>query len=221
MIKVIYEDNSIIIIEKSAGLAAQSANVLQPDCVSLIKDHLKRSEPDIKKEPYVGVVHRLDQPVAGILVFAKNRESAANLSRQIRDGLMNKHYRAVVEGIIASTEETMLTDMMYKDAKAGKAIICDTGRDNVKLRECRLKFRKEREIPQKNMTVLSIDLLTGRFHQIRAQLAHMGHPIVGDAKYGAVTKYPSGIALVADRLEFIHPVTGEKVEKVVDFSFAL
>ena len=221
MIKVLFEDNSIIIIEKPAGLATQSADILQPDCVTLIKDHIKKTAPGIKGEPYVGIIHRLDQPVAGILVFAKDKKAAADLSRQVSERLMNKHYRAVVEGIVDSPEDTVLTDRLYKDGKAGKAFISDKAPKGAKLQECSLVYRTERIMEEKNMTILSIDLITGRFHQIRAQLSHMGHPIVGDSKYGAVTKYPSGIALTADRLEFIHPVSGEKVEKIVDFSFAL
>ncbi len=221
MLKVIYEDASIIIIEKPAGLATQSANVLQPDCVSLIKEHITKADPKAKQEPYVGVIHRLDQPVAGILVFAKDRDAAAALSRQVSNGIMNKHYRAVVEGTVNAPESITLIDTLYKDGKAGKAIVSDKAPANAKLRKAELRYRTESVIEDRNMTVLSIDLITGRFHQIRAQLSHMGHPIVGDRKYGSGTAYPSGIALVADRLEFIHPVSGEKVEKIVDFSFAL
>ncbi len=221
MLNILHEDSSIIVIEKPAGLATQSANVLQPDCVSLIKEHIKKTDPNVKAEPYVGVIHRLDQPVAGILVFAKKKTAAAALSRQVTDGLMNKHYMAVVEGIVDSPEETLLVDTMYKDAKAGRSVIGETAPNGVKLKEAKLKYQTREIMSDKNMTVLSVDLITGRFHQIRAQLSHMGHPIVGDRKYGAVSSYPSGIALVADRLEFVHPSSGEKVEKIVDFSFAL
>ncbi len=221
MLKVLHEDSSIIVIEKPAGLATQSANVLQPDCVSLIKEHIRKTDPNVKAEPYVGVIHRLDQPVAGILVFAKDQKAAAALSRQVTDGLMNKHYTAVVEGIIDSPEEKELVDTMYKDAKAGRSVVSVKAPEGSKLKEAKLKYQTRSVMSDKDMTVLSIDLITGRFHQIRAQLSHMGHPIVGDRKYGAVSSYPSGIALVADKLEFVHPSSGEKVEKVVDFSFAL
>ena len=220
-IEILYEDNSIIIAEKPAGIATQSANVRQPDCVSLLKDHIRRSDPQIKGEPYLGVVHRLDQPVAGLLVFAKTPKAAATLSASVSTDMFNKHYRAVVEGIVDVRKETKLIDMMYKDSKENRAVISDQAPQNAKLKEASLIYRTERILPEKERSILSITLLTGRFHQIRAQLSHMGHPIVGDRKYNAVTSYPSGIALVADRLEFIHPDSGEKVEKVVDFSFAL
>ena len=220
-IQILYEDNSIIIIKKAAGLATQSANVRQADCVSLIKEHIVRSNPGMNKEPYIGVVHRLDQPVAGILVFAKNQKAAAYLSSRVRTDMFNKHYMALVEGIVDAKDDTVLIDMMYKDTKVHKAVIADNASGNTKLREAKLIYRTEKLLPETNRTILSIKLLTGRFHQIRAQLSHMGHPIVGDARYGALTTYSSGIALVADRLEFVHPDSGEKVEKIVDFSFAL
>ena len=226
MIRILYEDTSVIVIEKPAGLATQSANILQSDCVSLIKEHIRRTDPKAKSEPYVGVVHRLDQPVAGILVFAKDKQAAAILSKQVRDDVINKHYRALVEGIVDVSSDTMLTDRMYKDSAGRKAVVLDEKDapnlpNGIKVQEAKLIYRTESILKDRNMTILSIDLITGRFHQIRAQLSHMGHPIVGDGKYGAETVYPAGIALVADRLEFIHPLSGEKVEKIVDFSFAL
>jgi len=224
LINILYEDNSILIIKKPAGLATQSANIRQPDCVSLLKDHLKRTDSGSNAEPYVGVIHRLDQPVAGILVFAKNKRAAAALSSQVQSTLMNKHYSALVEGVVDVTEETVLTNLMYKDGKISKAVIVDDTDRNVpgvKIQEATLKYRTEHIFESENRTRLSIDLITGRFHQIRAQLSNIGHPIVGDRKYGAVTTYSSGIALIADKLEFVHPDTGEKVEKVVDFSFSL
>jgi len=220
-ISIIHEDDSLIIINKPAGLATQSANIAQPDCVSLIKQHLRKIDPNPGSEPYVGVVHRLDQPVAGLLVFAKTKKAAGILSRQIREDMMSKHYTAVVEGIVDVPNYTKLTDMMYKDGRSSRAVIVDdkTAADGVK--EAALLYRTECIMEDKNLTKVSVKLLTGRFHQIRAQMSHIGHPIAGDAKYGAKTHYPHGIALAADRLNFTHPVTGEKVEKVVDFSFTL
>ena len=223
-IEILFEDSSIIIIKKPAGLASQSADVTQPDCVSLIKEHIRKSNPDIKSEPYLGVIHRLDQPVEGILVFAKDKKAAAILSKQVQSDIMNKHYMALVEGILDAPADTKLVSYLYKDSKAGKAVVTsksDKPSPNVKVQEAALIYRTEKIMEEENRTLLSIKLLTGRFHQIRAQLSSIGHPIVGDRKYGAVTTYPSGIALIADRLEFVHPVSGEKVEKVVDFSFGL
>ncbi|MBO4905008.1 MAG: RluA family pseudouridine synthase [Lachnospiraceae bacterium] len=221
-IEILYEDRWIIVVKKPAGLATQTAKVAEPDCVSLIKEHIRKSDPSKSSEPYVGVVHRLDQPVAGLLVFAKDKDSAAALSRQVSGGLMNKHYHAVVEGIVDSPDDTELTDYMYKDPKTSKAVIVDDPLSgNADLRKATLIYHTEKIQEQENQTILSISLVTGRFHQIRSQMSHMGHPIVGDRKYGSSAPYPNGIALVADSLTFIHPHSGEKVEKAVDFSFFL
>ena len=223
-IEILFEDKSIIVIRKPAGIATQSADIRQPDCVSFIRDHIRKSDPFIKGEPYLGVIHRLDQPVEGILVFAKDRRAAASLSAQVQSDIMNKHYLALVEGVVDTPEDTKLSDLMYKDGRSNRAVIISKDRpapDGVKVQAASLIYRTEKIIEEDNRTVLSINLITGRFHQIRAQLSNMGHPIVGDRKYGAVTTYHPGIALAADRLDFIHPVSGEKVEKVVDFSFGL
>lgn len=225
---ILYEDDSLIIVQKPAGLATQSANVTQPDCVSILKDHIRKDTPDLKGEPYLGVVHRLDQPVAGLLVFAKNSQAAASLSRQVQNRKMKKGYMALVEGIVDAPLDTRLADMMYKDSPKSMSVIPDdpkthTAKDfaGIRLQEAILVYCTKKIFREENRTLLSIELLTGRFHQIRAQLSHMGHPIIGDKKYGASSSYHEGIALFADRLEFLHPVTGEKIEKKVDFSFGL
>ena len=221
MPKILFEDSSIIILSKPAGFAAQSANVGQKDCVSFLKEHLAASTSRKSGEPYVGVVHRLDQPVAGLLVFAKTREAAASLSCQVQNGLMNKHYTALVEGIVDAPSDVKLCDLITKDSRTKTAVIIDGGTPGPNVKEAGLIYKTKEIYPEKDRTLLSIDLVTGRFHQIRAQLSHMGHPIVGDRRYGAASSYPNGIALAADRLEFMHPLSGEKVEKIVDFSFLL
>ncbi|MCR5302710.1 MAG: RluA family pseudouridine synthase [Lachnospiraceae bacterium] len=218
---ILIEDDCIIVVYKPAGLAVQSAKVGQPDCVSILKEHIKKSTPKMKGEPYLGVVHRLDQPVAGLLVFAKNRHSAADLSRQVQNMNMKKGYLALVEGIVDAPKDLKLTDMMYKDSRKSMSVIADPSASDIKLQEAVLVYRTKKIYTEENRTLLSVQLVTGRFHQIRAQLSHMNHPIVGDVKYGAASSYPKGIALVADWLEFIHPQTGEKIEKSVDFSFGL
>lgn len=232
--EILYEDKYIIVIKKPAGLATQSANISQKDCVSLIKEHIKSASKAAKGEPYVGVVHRLDQPVSGILVFAKDSRSAAHLSNQVKTDIMNKRYHAVVEGIIESAEDVRLDNQMYKDSKTSKAVIVNSdntktaGRQGIKIQKASLTYSVEHSDIKSNTTILKIVLITGRFHQIRAQLANLGHPIAGDRKYGSTIECPddfdvnydcmkpSGkshgrIALVADELTFIHPNTNEKM----------
>ena len=211
-LNILFEDNSIIVINKPAGLATQSANISQRDCVSLLKEHLKRENPDKKGEPYVGVIHRLDQPVSGILVFAKNPKSAALLSKQVQSDFMNKHYNAVVEGQV-SEGKLSLNSLLYKDSKNSKAIVVNE-RENapqgVKIQEAKLEYSVISYNTEENTTLVDIHLITGRFHQIRAQFASIGHPIVGDKKYGS-TKICKGIALEAISLDFVHPETREKM----------
>lgn len=229
--KIIYEDESIIVIYKPAGIASQTANVASKDCVSLIKEHLRKSGGQQKAEPYVGVVHRLDQPVSGLLVFAKNANAAAKLSAHVGGAGMNKIYRAVVEGVISEESRSELKNKMYKDAKEKKAIIVQSESSDsklpagAKLQDAILYYKVINVDTKVNQTELEIELKTGRFHQIRAQLSGIGHPIAGDRKYGSTCVCPGDfneeaktskgiIALEACKLTFTHPKTG----KIMNFS---
>lgn len=220
---ILYEDNSIIVINKPAGIASQSANIAQQDCVSQIKNHLKQNN-EVKGEPYVGVIHRLDQPVSGILVFAKNKHAAANLSKQIQEDIMNKKYYALVEGKVADSEEKiLLKNQIYKDTKASKAVVVNSkgkAEQKIKVQEASLFYKVKKYYEKEDVTLLDIELITGRFHQIRCQLSNMGNPIVNDKKYGAKRAFLSdfsgeemiaakGIGLRAYELEFKHPENGK------------
>lgn len=244
--KVIYEDEDIIVIKKPAGLATQSASITDKDCVSLLKDYIANNSNETKnetngkysngKEPYIGVIHRLDQPVAGILVFAKNERAAADLSRQVQNDDMRKSYHALVEGKCPKIDNQEITDYMYKDSKASKAVIVKSNKSNnknIKIQKATLVLTTENitsdtiagDLTEDIITKTSlvrVELKTGRFHQIRAQLSNMGYPIAGDRKYGATVACPGcfakgegdkrgAIALVADSLEFKHPVTKQKL----------
>lgn len=222
--EILYEDKNIIVIKKPAGVATQSANISQVDCVSYIKQYLKSNDSAIKGEPYVGVIHRLDQPVSGILVFAKDSKSAAILSKQVQT-IMCKRYQALVEGVVESDGDTELICNMYKDSKNNKSIVVSNDKaakvpSNVKLQKAILSYNVE--CVDGENTILNIRLKTGRFHQIRAQLSSIGHPIAGDKKYGSTVTCPSdfnngegsnkgAIALVACELTFNHPITGKEM----------
>lgn len=222
---ILFEDDSIIVVKKDAGEAVQTAKASMQDIVSKLKLHLAKTGKT-KGEPYLGIIHRLDQPVEGLVVFAKTKEAASNLSGQFQTNLPHKFYRAVVEGIVPAPlgENQEMSGYIYKNAKENKAYMADskksTTSDGAKIQECSLVYTVEKV--ENAETYLRIILKTGRFHQIRAQLADMGHPIVGDAKYGAKTKYEDSywgeglvtngaIALRADRLEFNHPVKKERL----------
>lgn len=200
--QILHEDNDIIVIYKPEGLAAQSAKVTQPDVVSEICTYLK--------SPYVGLVHRLDQPVEGLMVLAKTKAAAGALSAQLTKGELKKTYLAVVSkdnlATDIPTEWTLLVDYLEKDAKAGKAQVVTSGGQ-----EARLFYHKKAD-GQDNAALVEINLITGRFHQIRAQMAHADMPLLGDAKYGIPHPEVKSVALCAYKLNFFHPKTKEPME---------
>ncbi len=212
--RILYEDNDIIVCHKPAGIATQTARVGQADMVSEIANYLKTSNPDLKTLPYVGVVHRLDQPVEGILVFAKNKAAAAELSRQAAGDGMKKEYLAVICGdnLLRAGE---LTDYLLKDGKTNTSRIVPSEVKGAK--EAKLSYEVLSEgLP--GTALVRVRLYTGRHHQIRVQMANAGMPLLGDRKYGgeaaALLSSQLGmreIALCAYRLAFVHPRTGERM----------
>ena len=200
--EIIYEDNEILVIYKPEGLAAQSARVTQSDVVSEMCTYLK--------SPYVGLVHRLDQPVEGLMVLGKTKAAAADLSAQLTKGELKKTYLAVVSKETSvtdiPTEWTELTDYLEKDAKTGKAHILKSGGQKATL------FYRKKDEKEDDTALIEINLLTGRFHQIRAQMAHANMPLLGDVKYGKPHPEVRSVALCAYKLKFIHPKTKKPVE---------
>lgn len=213
--RILYEDNDIFVCHKPAGIATQTARVGQADMVSEITNYLKASGSDLKNPLYVGVVHRLDQPVEGILVFAKNKAAAADLSRQAAGDGMKKEYLAVVcgENLLKSGE---LTDFLLKDGKSNTSRVVPPEVKGAK--EAKLSYEVLSEGPS-GTSLLKVRLYTGRHHQIRVQMANAGMPLLGDHKYGgeAALKISAGlgvreIALCAYRLAFVHPRTGKEIQ---------
>ena len=213
---IIYEDAHIIVCHKPAGVPVQTARIGTPDMVSMLKTHLAASS---KGEPYLAVIHRLDQPVEGLLVFAKTPAAARELNRQLTASGFGKYYRAVVHGVPEPAEGT-LEDYMVKDGRTNTSRICTKETKGAKL--ARLHYRLENicEDSQPVTSLVKIKLDTGRHHQIRVQMAHIGCPLAGDRKYGACdpekadkknvpvhTKSAEPLRLCAYRLEFKHPAT--------------
>ena len=209
--EILYEDNSILVIRKPAGLAVQSAGIGQPDVVSELKSHLAKL-PDAgsrglgKGEPYLGIVHRLDQPVEGLLVFAKDKKAAAALSKQLAEGALNKHYYAVLCGY-PDCPEGDLVDYLRKEGNVAVAV---TGREqgfaDAKIAVLHYRILEKINAPSP-LALADVTIGTGRFHQIRVQFASRKHPLAGDGKYGSRVK--GSIALQSCGLQFLHPETGK------------
>ena len=218
---IVYEDRDILVAYKPAGIATQTARIGQQDMVSELKNYLS-GQPQYrgKGEPYLGLVHRLDQPVAGILVFGKTKEAAASLSRQIAEGKLHKYYYAVIYGR-PEKEKGTLCDYLYKDGKANMSRI--VAEDFPQAKKARLSYRCVNTLMalemQEEISLMEIELFTGRHHQIRVQMAHAGMPLLGDSKYGSEEDKEfsrqigvKNVALCAFRLQFIHPATGKNMK---------
>ena len=244
-INIIYEDSDIIVIQKPAGIAVQTAQVGRPDVVSELKNYLAALPKPGKigrKAPYLGISHRLDQPVEGLLVFAKNPKAAAELSAQLAKEDFCKEYLAVVCGKPAA-DSGELVDYLLKEGLAAR--VCgnvsaetagsrqDTKQnsskgagsakaDEPKRAVLHYERKETMQVEGEEISLLQIRLQTGRFHQIRVQLSHAGYPILGDAKYGnersRQASAQAGIrntALCAYRLRFKHPVQKKVMEYTV------
>ncbi len=221
-LRVIFEDKDILVIHKNAGVASETRRIGEQDCVSLAKNYLadrQRAENPGKqgKAPWVALVHRLDQPVEGILVLAKNSKAAAILSEQIKKGEMYKEYMTLVlpeEGIgLTSGESVHLTDFLLKDAKTNTSKAVDEGTPDAKCAELEYEVvDEENPFSESGARLLKIHLLTGRHHQIRVQLSHAGLPVIGDRKYGAMPEgYRGALCLAARKLVFRHPGSGKEM----------
>ncbi len=218
MKNIVYEDDQLIVAMKPAGIATQTSKVGQQDMISELKNYLAGKD-GVKEEPYLGLVHRLDQPVSGLLVFAKTRSAAASLSHQVTNGQMQKYYYAIVLGK-PENEQDVLVDYLYKDGRSNRSFVVNESFPEAK--KAVLEYRVVKTLVglenNKEATLLEIKLLTGRHHQIRVQLSSAGIPILGDGKYGSdnsrdlsresACKYP---ALCAYKLRFVHPMTGEEM----------
>lgn len=218
--RIIYEDKDIIVCHKPAGIATQTAKVGQRDMVSEASNYLASCQNRAK--PYVGLVHRLDQPVEGILVFAKNPKAAGELSGQMAANKMKKQYYAVIaaeylkpEDTVAGAERT-LVDYLYKDGRTNMSSVVEKGHRDAKRAE--LSYEIVEQQPGTGLALVRIRLVTGRHHQIRVQMSHAGLSLIGDSKYADEhTKQLSKrlgigqIALCAYQLIFEHPATGQRM----------
>lgn len=222
--RIIYEDEHIIVVYKPAGLATQTAKVGQPDMVSELKKELMSRERGVKaqaaksQQPYLAVIHRLDQPVEGLLVFAKNQKSAAKLSGQLVGGSLNKQYFAVICGQ-PSAKKAELVDYLLKGKDNRAQVVTGQEKAYPDAKKAVLQYRILESVSTPTaLSLVDIHIDTGRFHQIRAQMAQAGMPLLGDVKYGSEEACEVGrslsirsVALCAYKLVFQHPVTNKKM----------
>ena len=182
-LEIIYEDKDVLVIRKPAGVPVQSARVGAKDCESLLKNYLYRKNPK-GGAPYLGLIHRLDQPVEGVLVFAKEKKSAAVLTKQLSAGTLNKQYYAVLCGY-PDASEGELVDYLRKEGSVAVAV---TGREmnfpDAKIAKLHYSILEKINQPMP-LALADVCIETGRFHQIRVQFASRGFPLLGDGKYGS------------------------------------
>lgn len=199
-LNVLYEDNHIIVVVKEYNIPVQEDSSKDMDLLTMIKLYLKEkyNKPG---NVYLGLVHRLDRPVGGVMVFAKTSKAASRLSNEIRNHSFEKKYIALTHG--KAKEHEVLVDKLLKDEKTNTSYVSDVGKESI------LEYNLIRY--EKDFSLLDIDLKTGRHHQIRVQLSSHGYPIYGDQKYG-IDKEGIQIHLWAYKLKFKHPVKDEVME---------
>lgn len=206
-LKVIYEDNHIIVVEKKPNIPSQSDKTGDTDMLAIVKEYIKEKYNKLGNV-YLGLVHRLDRPVGGIMIFAKTSKAASRLSNQVREKIFKKEYLAVVDGEFEQKKGS-LRDYLYKDERNNISKVVKKEKKNAKLASLDYEVLKYNNV--KNLSLVKINLHTGRHHQIRVQLANFNHSIFGDQKYGTRGKGKQ-IALWAYKLTIIHPITKEEME---------
>lgn len=211
--RIIEETKDYIIAYKPAGIATQTSKLGQKDLLSEAKNHLAAT----KQRIYVAVINRLDQPVEGLVLMAKNEKAAASLSKQLQDGMIEKYYLARVLGI--PKDKGHLEDYMVRDGKTNLSKVVEKGTRDAKraVLEYEVVNRKEKE------ALLKIHLITGRHHQIRLQMSHAGFPLLGDKKYGTNNSIEyseslniKNVCLKAVSLQFIDPASNKTVQYEID-----
>ena len=206
-LKVIYEDNHIIVVEKIPNIPTQEDKTGDTSMMTLVKKYIKEKY-NKPANVYLGLVHRLDRPVGGVMVFAKTSKAASRLSKQVRDKVFKKEYLAVVDGSFGKNSGT-LENYLYKDRKSNTSYV--VSKDKKEAKFAKLDYEVLKYDKENNLSLLKIDLHTGRHHQIRVQIANIGHSIYGDQRYGTRGKNKQ-IALWAYKLIIEHPTKKEKME---------
>lgn len=202
---VLYEDNHLLVVAKPAGLPTQGVSAGADSVVTLAREYLKRKygKPG---NVYLGVVSRIDSPVSGVIALARTSKAARRLNEQFRARTVQKHYWALVEGRPPQASGT-LDDWLQWNESVRRSQVVEPG--SAAAQEARLLYRRLKAQAPSGISWLEVELHTGRKHQIRAQLAHRGWPVVGDRRYGSRRTFAEGIALHARSLVLVHPTRGD------------
>ena len=212
-LKILYEDNHIIVVVKPAGIPVQQDKTSDLDMLTIIKAYLKEkyNKPG---NVYLGLVHRLDRMVGGVMVFAKTSKAASRISEYIRQKNVKKRYLAIVNGKMDVTGKTVeLKDYLVKNERLNMSRVVDKSVKGSKESILEYKVIKNFKYNNKEYSLVDIDLHTGRHHQIRVQFANISHPLYGDIKYGnKINKVGQNLALFSYYLSFFHPTKDEYLE---------
>ena len=205
MINILHEDNHILVVEKPINIPVQADSSDDLDLLTMLKQYIKEkyNKPG---NVYLGLVHRLDRPVGGVMVFAKTSKAASRLSDQVRKNDVKKIYYAVLEGKAKQSDH--LVDFLVKDEKMNISYVAKAGKEAIL--DYKLIEYKD------NLSLVEINLQTGRSHQIRVQFSSRNLPLYGDQKYNKNSKVGEQIALFAKKLEFVHPVSKEVMSFELD-----
>lgn len=206
-ITVIYEDNHLLVVQKPVNIAVQADDSKDEDLLTALKLYLKEKY-DKPGNVYLGLVHRLDRPVGGVMVFAKTSKAAGRLSDIIRKNEMEKTYLAVVCG--KSKEKDTLTDYLVKDSSTNTSYVTTKEKGKLAVLDYETVASKD------SLSLVKVNLHTGRSHQIRVQFSSRKLPLYGDQRYNPNAKVGQQIALFASSISFIHPVTKERVSFSAD-----
>ena len=205
-LKILFEDNHIIVVEKPVNIPSQADKTCDIDMLTIIKQYIKEKYQK-PGEVYLGLVHRLDRPTGGVMVFAKTSKAASRLSEQVREKQMHKKYLCIVDGKMENTTGSM-RDFLIKNEKTNTSKVVKEGTKNAK--EALLDYEVIKYNEEINMSVVKVDLHTGRHHQIRVQFASRNHSLSGDQKYGTRGRGKQ-LALWAFCLSFEHPTLKEEM----------
>lgn len=204
-INILYEDNHLLVVIKPHNMPVCLDESKDRDLLNILKDYLKEKYQK-PGNVYLGLLHRLDRPVMGIMVFAKTSKAAGRLTKQINDKKFKKIYYAVIQG--KTKEKDTLTDYMIKDSKNNTSFVTNDKQGKLAMLDYQLIKTVD------NLSLIKINLMTGRHHQIRVQFASRGYPLYGDHKYNKdfINDNNTDIALIAKELTFYHPITGKELK---------